>query len=219
MCIINLGNATPNPVTVAPIPLPALDGPFLLEAYIANPEWGLRIYDDAPVEQDNALGSLEIFVCRLLGITGIGAPPLALLNNDYLLPINEALVDVPNNISLYQEEADDAPLWDALTDLFGNMLIVPGVGSAIATKILHKKRPRLIPIVDRRLYQIYYPGNVGAPGALLVQVVQAIRQDIIANLPALQALQAAFPELDGLTIIRVFDIIVWTAVEVGIVTV
>jgi len=215
MCTITLSKATPNLATVTPIPLPQLDGMEKVENHSKIAGSSFRLYDDAPVEQDNALGCLEMFVCRLLGITGIGAPPLALLDNVNLPQINDGLAGVPNNVTLYQPGADKEPLWEALTDLLSVMLAVPGVGPAIATKIIHKKRERLIPIVDNRLYQIYFPGNGGTPGELLVQVVQAIRQDIIANLPALQAIQAAFPQLDGLTIIRIFDIIVWTAVEDG----
>lgn len=172
-------------------------------------------YDLAPVEQDNSLGTLEVWAGNLLNSTLKSEEAIALLSK--LPAINAALAEVPNNISLFEDISDN--LWDALKRLFECFLTIPSVGPARTTKILHKKRPRLIPPMDNKATLPVYGEGLDPDNADgLVEVLKRIRWDIIhnSNLSCLHATRAAIPKLDGITIVKIFDMILWQAWKTGL---
>jgi hypothetical protein len=60
--------------------------------------------------------------------------------------VRAALRDIPERATLTDPEP--AVPWGALRRLFAALEGLPGVGIARATKVLHKKRPALVPILD-----------------------------------------------------------------------
>jgi hypothetical protein len=60
--------------------------------------------------------------------------------------VREALKLLPLDATL-ADPSEQVP-WSALNGLFGALDNLPGIRLARATKILHKKRPALIPILD-----------------------------------------------------------------------
>jgi hypothetical protein len=85
------------------------------------------------------------------------------------------------------------------------------VGRAMATKVLHMKRPRLVPILDRLVVETV-GGNTGdspTPTAALVDHLRLVATD---NAAALEHIQR---RLTGLafqpTKVRILDAILWTA--------
>ena len=89
---------------------------------------------------------------------------------------------------------------------------VKSVGRAMATKVLHMKRPRLVPILDRLVVETVGGSNdwkSPTPTAALVDHLRLVATD---NAAALQDIQA---RLTGLafqpTKVRILDAILWTA--------
>ena len=94
---------------------------------------------------------------------------------------------------------------------------IKGVGIAVATKILHLKRPKLIPILDsfvvkfltgidvQNVWDKLYLAEIG------VKTIDVIRKDIQTNLEAFTQLQKNLSDLPiPLSIVRLYDILVWS---------
>jgi|SRR5215831_771428 len=142
------------------------------------------------------------------------------------------LCRIPAELSLVES---DIP-WDSLEDLFRGFLDLNGFRVSRASKILHKKRPYLIPILDeRRVVKTFYAAAlkqwISALNEFLAQhgqkyrmskdaaaktaraavyLVRELREDILQNLNVLQEIKQ---ELDTnslkLSLVRIFDIILW----------
>jgi hypothetical protein len=95
----------------------------------------------------------------------------------------------------------------------------------VATKVLHRKRPRLIPILDQVVMDHY----LGAMGRDVLRpwtqdkkraaepcrvVLEAIRSDALEAAPLLREVQIELADRGySLTTLRILDILVWTQVE------
>ena len=81
------------------------------------------------------------------------------------------------------------------------------------SKILHKKRPRLIPLIDGAAiiaYRYNRPGCEDVPKEM-VEITKLIRQDLYQNLAELRQIQQNVwrdYSID-LTLIRLIDILFW----------
>lgn len=194
------------------------DANELVERYIT--QQGPLFYDLAPVEQDNWLGIEDVLVAVLLDASITRDNVVSLMEPASLNAIDDALVNVPPNLDLRDPNLDDDDAWEYMQQLFDAVLQTV-MSADKATKILHKKRPRLIPVVDDYVLGIgdafgYARGGQDAgTSAGLVMVVRRIRADIMAgeNIASLSAIQAAIPGLPGISIVRIFHMIVWQAVR------
>lgn len=93
---------------------------------------------------------------------------------------------------------------------------IKGVGIAVATKILHLKRPKLIPILDSFVVKFLleidiqdinkrYLPEIG------IKSIDMIREDIMRNLEAFTILQERLSDLSiPLSKVRLYDILVWS---------
>jgi hypothetical protein len=86
-------------------------------------------------------------------------------------------------------------LWDALT-------AIEGIGTASATKLLARKRPRLCPISDSVVIKA-----VGVPGRTL-DVLRCLMQDPAAR-AQIEALRPAVAA--GATTLRILDVALWVS--------
>lgn len=87
------------------------------------------------------------------------------------------------------------------------------VGLQLLTKVLHRKRPMLIPLVDRQLLDWYRPitGERSAAKAW-PSLLRAMRDDLdLGNAISLQSMAAAVEDhtFERISSLRVMDIIVW----------
>jgi hypothetical protein len=91
-----------------------------------------------------------------------------------------------------EELATVDPLWDAL-------LRMPGIGTATASKLLARKRPRLCPVSDKVVIQA-----VGVPGwtweALRCLLQDPARADVEALRP---------PSAGAASLLRILDVAIW----------
>jgi hypothetical protein len=138
-----------------------------------------------------------------------------------MMPALDAVGDLPE-VSL--EDADDDHVM-CVAGLFG-ILDEPryagrGVRGTIVSKVLHRKRPDLVPIYDSRIFEAYT-----APGVLprtldrswqefMRLLCTQMRADLQAEREAFNALQLAAEEAGNpVTKLRILDILVWRASDV-----
>ena len=137
-----------------------------------------------------------------------------------MLPALEAVADLP---PVALQDADDDHVL-CVAGIFG-MLDEPryagrGVRGTIVSKVLHRKRPDLVPLYDSRIFEAYT-----APGAI-PRATDRSWQQFMALLcmqmrADLRAESAAFAELEKLaadqeapvTQLRILDILVWRTAE------
>ena len=126
---------------------------------------------------------------------------------------------IPTDLDLV--EADDAE-WVAIS---GDTLLAdairacihPGIGLAGATKLLHLKRPRLIPILDQLVAEMMGVSLPATPTvdqrvAIAVRLVSAIRREARRNIGALERIRTQLAAVEiTRPLIRIFDAILWFA--------
>ncbi len=120
-------------------------------------------------------------------------------------------------------ELVDGPLRELITSLAD----VKGVDVAVASKILHLKRPALVPILDRYVFTfysyIYHTGKKARNVETAVRLLKEMRDDGLNNLNVLTALArridaAANRKLPpgrkvALTPARVLDRVIWRHIK------
>lgn len=81
-----------------------------------------------------------------------------------------------------------------------------GIKASKVTKILHRKRPRLVPIFDSRVARYY-----GVSARQSRRLWPILKREILAHGSWLKALGDPHPTIDGLPLapLRVLDIVVW----------
>ncbi len=103
--------------------------------------------------------------------------------------------------SRFEDAGDDA--FAALVRVLDAVQECDQLTSVYATKVLHRKRPLLVPLIDSRVRAYYGVGQSGYPEAMT-----AIRSDLGSSLEFLSQVSAdaGFPDLPPL---RALDIIIW----------
>jgi len=134
--------------------------------------------------------------------------------------IDESLQRINTGISLI----DDAFPEVAIKDILGKFLAITGIGVAFTSKILHKKRPELFPIIDSKVRKIYgFPANE-TPDAV-IEWIKHMREDVRENRKRLEQLreianeevaeranEEGWGELRdniSFSLLRIFDIVLW----------
>ena len=165
-----------------------------------------RRYDLPPdVIEDNELTEKDIqFANRMVARMG----PLIIKSVvDRSKAINSALAPIAPEISI----CDASVPWAALEQLF-SVTLGPEVGPARVTKVLHKKRPKLIPILDSVVVsycKVACSDDLQGIGmaSSMIAYVKVIKNDVNKNLDVLEGvIQASDLKL---TVVRAFDILLW----------
>jgi hypothetical protein len=176
----------------------------------AYPAYDLLVTNGQPALVDG-----DLLAPVLMGVH-IDESRFALLRE--MMPALEAVADLPE-VSL--EEADDDHVM-CVAGLFG-ILDEPryagrGVRGTIVSKVLHRKRPDLVPIYDSRIFEAYT-----APGVLprtldrswqefMRLLCTQMREDLRAEASAFEELQQAAAAAGApITKLRILDVLVWRA--------
>ena len=111
--------------------------------------------------------------------------------------VSALLSAIRSDTGLWEASDEDLaavdPLWDAL-------LQMPGVGTAAASKLLARKRPRLCPVSDKVVI-----GAVGVPGWTW-EALRAFLQDPAAR-AEIEALRP--PSAAVVSVLRILDVAIW----------
>ncbi len=119
----------------------------------------------------------------------------------------------------------DGPEWSGLTTpiraLLSEFLRIRGVGLAVATKVLHLKRPKLFPILDSYVVSfvlgeklanaVSFASSKETVVRLGMQALEVASKDLLHNAEAFQALEQSLHDLPiPLEKVRLYDILCWT---------
>jgi Family of unknown function (DUF6308) len=167
-------------------------------------------YDLAPVAHDSELTLEDIRVGNWM----IARMSPQVMKGIYARSseINSALAEIPPSATL--AAPNDAVSWRALTSLMQAIHGAPEVGLARATKVLHKKRPALIPILDSVLEK-YLRGverlrRTGDFADDAVALMKSYKRELDAALPVLRSLQFELRARSvDLTECRLLDLFLW----------
>jgi Family of unknown function (DUF6308) len=112
-------------------------------------------------------------------------------------PVSAMLGEIPTDVDLWAapdaEVATVDPLWDSLMEM-------PGVGTATASKLLARKRPRLCPASDKVVIRA-----AGLPGQTW-EVLRCLLQDPQSR-DRLEALRP--PDAAEASLLRLLDVAIW----------
>lgn len=176
----------------------------------------LRYYDGAPSEPDRV--TLEDIGAMALINADLGGDDAAALLSTDALALFEA---VPADADLRAADPEDeGGLYDAAVALYDAFRRHSGIGPAKASKLLHRKRPRLYPILDAQVQRLYDEhAHLAASASRRWQgetrlFWAAIRADLIANAAHWADIRRAFEpgkddRLIGLSDLRLLDIVCW----------
>jgi hypothetical protein len=167
-------------------------------AYFCEPEFAGMTFSDLGRNPPDEITADDLLAVSLLDI--VWRPQVVRLllgeRRDRLSPL---LAVIPQATDLWDATDDELRhvdvLWDALT-------AIDGIGTASATKLLARKRPRLCPISDHVVIKA-----VDVPGRTC-DVLRCLLQDpgARAEVEALRPATAA-----GATLLRILDVALWVS--------
>jgi hypothetical protein len=167
-------------------------------AYFCEPEFAGMTFSDLGRNPPDEITADDLLAVSLLDI--VWRPQVVRLllgeRRDRLSPL---LAVIPQATDLWEATDDELRhvdvLWDALT-------AIDGIGTASATKLLARKRPRLCPISDHVVIKA-----VDVPGRTC-DVLRCLLQDpgARAEVEALRPATAA-----GATLLRILDVALWVS--------
>jgi Family of unknown function (DUF6308) len=184
----------------------------LVEEYLDPAAGYSRAYDTLVTNGSAELVSGDLLAPALLD-SPVDAARFAVLSE--LLPALSAVADLP---AVALQDADDEVI-DAVAALF-RVLDAPhyrrrNVRGTVVAKVLHRKRPDLVPLYDSRIYTAYttddvVPRQPGSWEAFMAALARQMRADLTANAAEFTDLHAcAQSHGSELTWLRLLDIVVW----------
>ncbi len=174
-----------------------------------SPEtWAYRYFDLVPSELPNAVTPVDVLAAAALQ-PGLSRTDLAFFV-DRADDLSDWLRGVPVDAELRTADSNLLDHLDALVDF-------DGVSITLLSKVLHRKRPSLIPLLDRHIIDWYRPVT-GERSATLAwaPIIRAMQQDLIADAnDSLTAIADALrPELaTSPPAIRLIDIAIWMGAQ------
>lgn len=184
----------------------------------ARQVWGYQYFDARPTLAENEITPEDVAATAALNMRFTRHSLEGFLAARDV--IHDALGSIPPDVSL--EDASDE-LIQVIEELLLGLcegqgrfaFKIPGAGRAQISKVLHRKRPRLIPLYDRVISDRYAFGLGEKRFGRGSDLIFSLRGDLQReqNARALRAIQAALSiELDGRTVpsrLRLFDIAIW----------
>ena len=190
---------------------------LLLDYLDVRNGYGYPAYDTLETNSTAGLVDGDLLAPILLG-AHVDTGRFTLLRE--MLPALEAVADLP---AVALQDADDDHVL-CVAGLFG-ILDEPryagrGIRGTIVSKVLHRKRPELVPLYDSRIFEAYT-----APGAIprstdhawqqfMALLCTQMRDDLQAEAAAFTALEElAAAEGTPVTQLRILDILVWRTAD------
>lgn len=205
-------------LTIGGATVPGAEAESVVRRYLNTPSehWAYPAYDSYPGGAGPQLSEPDLLAPILLNVRH-----LSLETYDALvaaLPsLNESLDKVSAAVSLdAASDADLSPVMNLMGHLDDHAL--PGVRLTVLSKILHRKRPRLIPLYDEHIRRCYQAiGNAPAPPVkgrswtdFVCAWIPVVQRDLQTQLTAWQELAQLAPG-PAITPLRALDIVAWHA--------
>lgn len=174
-----------------------------------SPEtWAYRYFDLVPSELPDEVTSVDALAAATLH-PGLSRTDLAFFV-DRADDLSDWLRRVPVDAELRTADSNLLTYLDALADF-------DDVSTTLLSKVLHRKRPSLIPLLDRHIIDWYRPVT-GERSATLAwaPIIRAMQQDLIggANGSLTAIADALRPELASPpSAIRLIDIAIWMGAQ------
>ena len=175
-------------------------------------EW--ELYDGIPVARDDRIQLFDILLSIMMNSRLDTADKVRAIWNDRTkrAAAEQALGRIPPQASLLDGQVP----WNDLADLFNSFCSIPYSRAAVGTKILHKKRPVLVPIIDSVMSgyfqscQTVIPPNSAPVGDRLVANMQCFREQLFGCRAEIASL-CVFAEAQGfaITAVRALEILIW----------
>lgn len=173
-----------------------------------------ELYDGVLVAQDCNIGIQEIVLSVMMNSMLNAQRAAALYHKGS--DLSRFLEQIPSAIQLTD---NDVP-WEPLKELFETACETKGVKISVASKVFHKKRPRLIVMLDSVLQEYY---RIITPldsrrgetwGSKAVEGMKLFREDLRGALPQVQELLGRLA-VEGrlLTSVRCLEVLVWMEKE------
>lgn len=176
-------------------------------AQFCSADHSYRNYDAAVVPHDNVLTEEQVRVAnKLIARMGPAGVTVFLQASEC---ITSALSRIPPSATIDADWTDDIDR--AMRDLLVCVL-GPGIGIARATKVFHKKRPALIPILDdfvlRYTDRAMQQAGHSRPSTQIDRALGAmnvLRADVVVNADVLNPIAERYQ----LSPLRILDILIW----------
>lgn len=199
------------------------DAESLLEEYLADRPHHRRFawpaYDGLVTNGDPAvLVTGDLLAPTLLG-TDVDLDTMRALT--VLLPqLQRGLAVLPAAVAL--ADADDA-VCDAIGEIYctldSDVAAAADLGGSLLAKVLHRKRPELVPLYDSRVLRFYRDEGLIPPSRVgernwqdyMAALARVMREDLRTNAEEFQRLTGLAADGPALTPLRVLDIVVWTS--------
>ena len=193
------------------------DAESRLVRFFSNGGW--EIWDGVPIQQDNALLVTDLAISvalnsqldnRLKVWTAWKAKPR----------VDRLLARIPANISLTDPNVPWREI-EELIDAFGRQGATKYVLWAVSTKVLHKKRPHLIPVLDDAICAFLFQELSGlswsnSSGAAFIQYLAAFRNHLNRDYAVILDLQFRMEERGWpVSVVRILELLIWIANSKG----
>ena len=187
-------------------------------------------YDGLPIRCDNTWGKFDFFAAVTLnGLIG-GRAPATLYGKlwERRREIGESL----EKISPEYDLADPKLPWDKLKEelrsLFDIFTSVSGIKEAITTKILHKKREKLIPIIDSKIIEVLdlftllgekrsasrkYKSPSEKATETVIEYTELIRKGLLKYTEEIEKIKRNIEQRYSLSKVRIFEALLWYNAE------
>jgi hypothetical protein len=189
----------------------AVDQP--LELLLGFVHHWYAMYDAVPTPQDNELRVVEISLSTMLNSRISGNTAGAIWQAR--APVQEALAEIPPQVDLLDVPVDGPiPGEQAISRAVTEICHIPRSKLSVATKVLHKKRPGLIPIFDSVVeshYRRWCPSEKGYSwGDYAVALTRWVLKDMHSVALELRALRTML-EKNGtpMTACRILNVLMW----------
>jgi len=163
----------------------------------------LRFYDAAEPGSCDEIEPKDWGVPALLN-AAVPSSALQLVTDQYSTDTANVLRRVRSDWLLFDEDLDGERR-ERVRKLLEVITKPKGIGRAIATKILHKKRPNLIPIVDSVIAETY---GISRPADL---IFGPFRHDLARNLTTLEVIADEASRVAGRRVseVRALELSIW----------
>lgn len=171
--------------------------------------WAFRYFDLVPSTDPDWVEPVDVIACAALH-PGLAREDLAYFDRESD-PFNEWLSHLPADVDL----ADADP--DLVASVAGLGFLSGPVGLSLLSKVAHRKRPRLVPMLDRATVDRYRPATGQRGEQAWPALVAAMQQDLADDrnrAPLLAISEEVQTQVcaSAPTPLRVLDIAIWMEV-------